>query len=62
MATPTTHSSLQLQMRGQYVVLNCMSHFHGMLRLLLEHGGCGFVRQPQVICLDGQVCGIHPNT
>lgn len=46
---------MQMQLRGQYVVLNCMSHFHGLIRILLEDGGVGFVQQPHIICLDQQV-------
>jgi hypothetical protein len=47
------YSSLQLQLRGKYYVLNCASNFHSVLRTLVKHGGCSFT-QPIVYCLNDQ--------
>lgn len=48
-------SSLHLQMRAQYLLLNCASNFHDLLRLLVLEGGCGWTRRrPVAICLDRQ--------
>jgi hypothetical protein len=50
-------------MRGKYFILNCFSNFHNLLRLLVKHGGCAFVSQPVVVCLNQQqnakfkICG-----
>lgn len=47
-------SSLHLQMRGRYYILNCGSNFHMVLRTLVKYGGCGFVVNPVVYCLNEQ--------
>lgn len=47
-------SSLHLQMRGRYHILNCASNFHLMLKMLVKYGGCSYCRNPVVYCLNEQ--------
>jgi hypothetical protein len=47
-------SSLHLQMRGRYYILNCRSNFHLILKMLVKHGGCSYSRSPIVYCLTEQ--------
>lgn len=47
-------STLHLQMRGKYLVLNCASNYQMILRHLVEYGDCGVYRSPIVICMDDQ--------
>ncbi len=44
-----------MQMRAKYFVLNCGSNYHGLLRVLITHGGCGFTSHPTIICMNDQV-------
>jgi hypothetical protein len=55
-------SSLHLQMRGKYFILNCKSNFHKILRDLVVEGGRAFIPSPVVICMNEQkgkfrICG-----
>jgi hypothetical protein len=55
-------SSLHLQMRGKYFILNCKSNFHKVLRDLVVEGGRAFVNSPVIICMNEQsgkfrICG-----
>lgn len=47
-------STLHLQMRGKYLILNCGSNYHTILRQLVDYGDCGVHRYPIVICMDDQ--------
>lgn len=48
-------TSLHLLFRGKWFVLNGASHWHNLIGLLAEHGGCSVVRKPQVIMLDEEI-------
>jgi hypothetical protein len=47
-------TSLHLQLRGRYFLLNCASNFHRVLAHLVKGGGCSLARRPVVLCLDEQ--------
>jgi hypothetical protein len=47
-------STLHLQLRGKYFILNCGSNFHALISMLIKHGGCGAVNKPHVFCLNEQ--------
>jgi len=51
----SAYSSLQLQLRGKYFLLNCSSGFARLIMELVKGGGCGFARDPIFICLQEQV-------
>jgi hypothetical protein len=48
-------STLHLQMRAKYFILNCGSNFHFMLRTLVERGGCSYTSRPAFFCMEDQV-------
>jgi len=50
-------SSLQLQLRGKYFLLNCSSGFHKTVAELAIEGGCALASKPVIICLQKQVRG-----
>mmetsp|Transcript_29999 Transcript_29999/g.82308 ORF Transcript_29999/g.82308 Transcript_29999/m.82308 type:complete len:472 (+) Transcript_29999:56-1471(+) len=56
-------TSLHLQLRGKYYILNGNSHWHQLIGRLVSEGGCQFVTDPMVVWLDQQdnkfrLCGI----
>ena len=51
----SSYSSLQLQLRGKYFLVNCASGFHKTVTELAIDGGCALASHPTVICLQKQV-------
>jgi hypothetical protein len=47
-------STLHLQLRGKYFILNCHSNFAEIIRMLVKWGGCSAAKQPYVFCLNNQ--------
>jgi hypothetical protein len=47
-------STLHLQLRGKYVVLNCHSNFHQLIYSLTVWGGCGAAKKAYAFCMNDQ--------
>lgn len=52
-------SSLQLQMRGKYLILNCDSGTHQIIGKLAANGGCSLAPNPRLFCLQHQVSACY---
>jgi hypothetical protein len=50
----TMLTTLHMTLRGKYFVLNGNSFWHTLISILVERGGCSFVRDPILIYLDQQ--------
>lgn len=55
--TLTMLTTLHMTLRGKYFVLNRNSDWHELISILVESGGCSFVRDPMSIYLDQQENG-----
>jgi len=45
-------STLHLQLRGKYYILNGNSHYHTLIGEIIAHGGCRFVAKPVIYWLN----------
>ena len=52
-------SSLHLQLKGKYFILNCSSNFHQLIRKFAKYGGCTPTSNAVVYCLEEQYADNH---
>jgi len=52
-------STIQLQLKGKYFILNCSSNFHQLIRKLAKYGGCTPTTNAVIYCLEEQYAENH---